>query len=256
MRAKPFFKTRFRIKAGEGQDHWIGGTWPGKVADCPVCGQALLLIMDFNCESSSLRKAARGKLKAIRRLPLFACLKCLAELSYRVDEKLNVKVVFARHGSEGPSWWYEPYPQSFERKPVVLDSEIPEEVFEAIEAWKPSDIGHRRLAKKHVRVLEEFFQHPMFMLRDLYFHQIGGMALIEIWDEEAFACRAPRCPGRELKVGRPMRFLAGVLNDPPGGLPLYEELDEKTAKSWNYGISHYWQICDKCLSITTFSTCD
>ena len=51
-------------------------------------------------------------------------------------------------------------------------------------------------------------------------------------------------------------FLAGVLNDLPGGLPLIEPLNKETATDWNYFVSFHFQICDKCLTITASSTSD
>jgi hypothetical protein len=142
----------------------------------------------------------------------------------------------------------------------VLDTTVPRELPDAIQAWDPEDFRMERLAQKHLRVLEDFFGHGMFLQKDMVHHQLGGVPLAEAWDDSAFPCRNPSCsPGwldRLMKRPRPMRFLAGVLNDPPRGLPLVEPLNEETAKDWLYGVSHFWQICDKCLSITTFSTSD
>jgi len=36
----------------------------------------------------------------------------------------------------------------------------------------------------------------------------------------------------------------------------YEPLTEDTRKQWNYFVSFYFQICDGCLAVTTYSTSD
>src|SRR5262249_26200174 len=116
------------------------------------------------------------------------------------------------------------------------------------------------LSKKEHRLLEDYFGHPIFIPRFMYHHQLGGEALFAAWDENAFPCPNKKCPGglvdKLLKRGRPMRFLAGILTDPPGGLPLIEPLDDKTRQDWNYFASVFFQICDKCLTITTSSASD
>ncbi|MFO0865994.1 MAG: hypothetical protein U0744_15315 [Gemmataceae bacterium] len=260
MRAKPFFKTRFRIKPGKGQNHWIGGTWEGKGAICPVCREPLLLVMSFDCASPELKKASQGKLESLSRLPLLTCMRCMSELSYQVDESGVVTILFTRYANGHDNRSYQPYPEEFDRKAVVLDDEIPSEVSRALKRWLRVDPIEEEMSAEDRETLESFFGHGLFIHRCLTHHQLGGRPLAEAWEDNGLQCRNPKCSGgffdRLMKRPRPMRFLAGVLNDPPGGLPLVEPLNEETTKDWLYGVSHYWQICDKCLSITTFSTSD
>jgi len=46
------------------------------------------------------------------------------------------------------------------------------------------------------------------------------------------------------------------MNDPLSGLPLIVPLNKETATNWNHVLSFYFQICDKCLTVTTFSASD
>jgi hypothetical protein len=53
-----------------------------------------------------------------------------------------------------------------------------------------------------------------------------------------------------------MTFLAVVLNDPPGGLPMIEELNDSTRESWNSTQQVIYHICDRCLTIWATNACD
>ena len=262
MRAKGFFKTCFAVRPGRdsGQGHWIGGTGDYQGALCPVCHQSLILLLDINCEDPVLRKAARRKFGTLKRIPLFACPRCVCELSYRLENDKRIKIVQSRYGSPG-SQPYEDYPDHFPRKPFSLDDTIPAKLPAVIKKWDPDvDLRGEKLTKSERKLLEDFCGHPVFIPRYMYHHQLGGDSLWEPWDENQFFCPNKKCPGgiwdKMLKRGRPMKFLAGVINDPPGGLPLVEPLSKKTATDWNYFVSYYFQICDKCLTVTTFSTSD
>lgn len=261
MRARPFFKTRFAVRPrrDSGADHWIGGENVYEGAECPVCRVALVVILDTNCGDPVLQKASRGKLAELNRLPLFFCPRCLGELSYRVDARLRVDVIQARSSHPGQEL-YPNYPDSFPRVPFSLDdSVLTTAVSKAAEEFFDVGFAHL-LSESSRRVLEDFSGHPIFIPRFLYHHQLGGKSLHDAWDENAARCPNEQCSGgvfdKILKRGRPMRFLAGVINDPPGGLPLVEPLDEQTAKDWNCCASFYYQICNKCLTITVFTTSD
>ena len=214
-------------------------------------------MLDINCEDPILRKACRGKLNALQRLPLYLCARCLCELSYLVDREGNVKIIQTRYPNPG-SEQYSDYPDSFPRIPVALDSSIPASLPKIIEKWNVDvDLKGEKLSKDERELLEEFFGHPIFVPRYMYHHQLGGESLWEAWDENAFYCPNKQCPSgmadEPMQRGRPMKFLAGILNDPPGGLPLIEPLTNSTSKNWNYFVSFYFQICDKCLTVTAFS---
>lgn len=261
MRSKAFFKKRFAIRPGHdsGADHWIGGENTYEGADCPICNVRLVLILDINCEDTALQKASRGKLTQLIRLPLFFCPRCLGELSYRLDEQSRVNVIQVRHSNPGNEL-YPDYPDYFPRTPFSLDgSALTPAVSKAAEEF--FDVGFAHLLSEDAqRVLKEFAGHPNFIPRFLYHHQLGGESLHDAWEESAAACPNEKCLGmasdKEVKRGRPMKFLAGVINDPPGGLPLTEPLNSETATNWNFASSFFYQICDRCLTITSFSTSD
>lgn len=262
MRAKAFFKTRFAIRPrdeAEG-DHWLGGKGEYKNAVC-ACGEQLYLLADFNLNDPVLRKASRGKFGDVPRLPLFHCCKCWCELSYRVDSKRKVSVLQTRHAIANLTPQYENYPSEFPRRAIYLDGEVPKEVKKALDRWNPErDPFGDRLNMGDRLVVERFIGHPISLMRFLYHHQLGGEALGVNWDETAFQCANPQCPGgvvdKLLRRGRPMRFLAGIFNDPRSGFPLIEPLNASTATKWNDFVTVFYQICDKCLSITTFSASD
>jgi hypothetical protein len=264
MKAKPFFKTRFVLRPSPEADgdHWLGGSGDYRGAECPVCNVPLLLLCDFNCDDPMLRKAHRGKLNALRRLPLFHCFQCFSELSYIVDERQKVRIVQTRYGQSGNGPPYDGFPDFLPRKPIRLDTLVPPGLVQAIQKWTADDddVAGDNLSKSQRRVLEDYFGHPMFIPRFMYHHQLGGESLLPNWDDDAFTCPNKKCPGglfdKVLKRGRPMKFLAGIINDPPGGFPLMEPLNKDTEKNWNFFGSTYYQICDKCLTITTFAASD
>jgi hypothetical protein len=263
MRAKPLFKTRFVVRTSVSKsdgDHWIGGMGEYQGAECPLCHVPLLLLLDVNCQDPVLQKASRGKLRPLKRLPLYHCLRCASELSYSVDER-EIRILHRRYGNAENGPPYDGFPEAFPRRPATLDSSVPAGLPKVIGKWNPDiDLRGDRLSKSERRLLEDYFGHPIFIPRFMYHHQLGGESLFDNWDESAFPCPNKNCPGgfwdAVVKRSRPMRFLAGLLNDPPGGLPMIEPLDEKTQSNWNYFMSVYFQICDKCLTITTFSASD
>jgi len=52
-----------------------------------------------------------------------------------------------------------------------------------------------------------------------------------------------------------MRFLALILNDPPGGLPMIEPA-EPGMRSWNYTIGVAYHICRLCKTFHASNRCD
>jgi hypothetical protein len=256
MRAKPYLKTRFAIRPGDGHqgDHSFGGTDNYDLPQCRKCKSKVILLCDIDCHDPALKKALRGKLKGIDRLPLIHCMGCMCEMSYAIRGR-KIRIVKTRYGNSTPSPLYHGYPKAFERKKVWLDPTVPDGLREVINKWDPDvDLRGNKLKKSERKLLEDFCGHPVFVPRFIYHHQIGGMALCDGWDKP-YRCPNSKCLN-EKHDGRPMRFLAGILNDPPAGLPLIEPLDEKTKTQWNYFVSFFYQICDKCLTITTNSASD
>jgi hypothetical protein len=53
-----------------------------------------------------------------------------------------------------------------------------------------------------------------------------------------------------------MKFVAGILNDPWGGLPMIEPATRDTKKRWDYFVSAQFHVCDRCWSIYGCNRCD
>jgi hypothetical protein len=53
-----------------------------------------------------------------------------------------------------------------------------------------------------------------------------------------------------------MKFLAVILNDPRGGLPMIEELNDRTRDNWNSLQQVIYHICERCLTIWATNACD
>src|SRR5262249_22048702 len=162
--------------------------------------------------------------RPLNRLPLYHCLRCAAELSYALDGK-QVRIINTRYGNPDNGPPYDGFPASFPRRPIRLDSTVPTALPKVIRKWNPdADLRGDRLSKTERQLLEDYFGHAIFIPRYMYHHQLGGESLCENWDETAFACPNKDCPGglweNVMKRSRPMRFLAGILNDPPAGLPM------------------------------------
>ena len=263
MRAKPFFKSRFAVRLGidDQSDHWLGGSsdpFPG--AECPTCKVPLLLLLDFNCKAPALQAASKGEFGPLKRLPLFVCARCFGEISYHVSDSMAVRVI-QKYGDPGNYPIYEGYPNEFPRKPVALDGTVPSSLRAVIRKWNfDADPAGEALTTGDRALLEGFFGHPIFIPRFLYHHQLGGESLFVSWDESARFCPNKECQpslwDKLLRRSHPMRFLAGVLNDPPGGLPLIEPLSEETQTTWNFFVSFFFQICERCLTITGSSASD
>jgi hypothetical protein len=76
---------------------------------------------------------------------------------------------------------------------------------------------------------------------------------------EVFRCPNPTCPSdADGAAGkkRAMKFVAGILNDPWGGLPMVEPATKETRRHWNYFVSVQFHICDHCWTIYGCNRCD
>jgi hypothetical protein len=254
MVARPFLKTRFRAVAGrqdEG-DHWLGGVPPHRGATCPVCHIPLLLLWDINCRDPRFR---RGKFGPLERLPLYFCWGCVSDLAYQVRPRGGLKVYRTEVMRHGPSFQYQPYPSHFERRPLALIPGVPDAVRIALSEWNPEkDPLGKRLTPRRAAIIAEYLGHPITVALCLFHSQFGGVPLARWWGEEVTPCPNPECrdglPGRLWGDGRGrMRFLAGVLNDPLGGLPMVEPPHAVTPRWWNFFVSVEFQICDRCWTV-------
>lgn len=260
MRAKPYFRTRFRVKVSDHETgHWQGGPANYEGASCPVCKKPLLLLWDVNARDPLLLRWNKNRFGGMNRLPLLYCWGCVGDLSYRIVGENRVEVIESTGQANGGAE-YEGYPSHFPRKAIELLKGFSPAVKIAIKKWGTDGFAKPGFKEtKHYQVLLEFFGHEVFLQRCMFHHQFGGLSLTDTWDDEAFECRNSKCQGklfdRVRGRKRAMKFLAGVLNDPPHGLPMIEPLDDKTKSDWNYSISVQFHMCDGCYSITAANRC-
>jgi len=248
--ARPFLKTRFRAIPGREDlgDHWLGGEPVHHGATCPVCKIPLLLLWDINCRDP--RFPAR-KFGPNDRLPLYFCWGCVSDLAYQLSPKGRLRLFRPGAQHEGPSFQYEPYPSHFERRPLALVAGLPKEVLAAARNWDVDDDprGHQ-VSKDDRMTLEEYFGHPISSRISMFHSQFGGAPSEYWWRENTDHCANPACPAKSSNgQGRQLSFLAGVLNDPLGGLPMVEPPAEVTPRWWNFFVSVQFQICGKCWTI-------
>ena len=95
MRAKPYFKTLFRVKTSEptASDHWQGGPTTHKGANCPACSKRLLLLWDINATDPILLRWNKNRFGGLKRLPLFYCWGCCGDISYSIKTEKEVRVI-------------------------------------------------------------------------------------------------------------------------------------------------------------------
>lgn len=245
MGSRPFLKTRFRAVAGrrdEG-DHWLGGEPAHRGATCPTCKIPLLLVWDIDCRDP---RFPRGKFGPLARLPLYFCWGCVNDLAYQLTPQGRVKVLRTGPDRHDPSYQYEPYPRHFERRPLALVPGIPDAVRSILLAWDTGkDPFGRKLSERKRGILAAYFGHPITASPTLFHSQLGGTPSQYWWREETARCPNTECP----RADRAMSFLAGVLNDPLGGLPMVEKPEEVTERWWNFFVSVQFQTCGACWTI-------
>lgn len=260
MRARRYLKTRFRAipdRVGEGE-HWLGGPIQHRGADCPNCKIPLVLHWDLNAQDSRFPKKRFGSLD---RIPLYYCWTCVADLAYRVDTSNRVRVLSKRAKQFSTNCQYEPYPESFERRPLTLDPTLPDQVRQVYTKWVKSDDPYvRKLGKRETKVLADYFGHPFIGNLSVFHHQFGGMPSTW-WGDEAILCPNRECHPSAIdrlrgRQARPMSFLAGIVNDPHNGLPLVERVEEVRPDWWNFYVSVEFQICGNCFTIHARNRCD
>jgi hypothetical protein len=168
----------------------------------------------------------------------------------------------------GPTYQYEPYPESFERRGLLLFEGVPDEIMEMCRElsarWQADDededTGIPEPTQEEQKQLTDFFGHQVVMPMCMFHHQLGGKPLQRHWAEEVFRCPNPACKGkvsdRVRGKKRALKFLAGVLNDPWGGLPMVEPADKRTKKHWNYFTTVQYHICDCCWTVLGCNRCD
>jgi hypothetical protein len=260
MEPRPFLKSRYRVHAGKQPDgdHWSGGPAYHRGARCPVCKIPLLLLWDINCTDPRFPRRRFGPL---RRLPLYFCWGCVGDLCYQVVDDKRIRI-FRGYRYKGPNFPYEPYPECFERRPLALDDARPDEIVRLVRLIY-AQVGDENAAgpsAKEYQVLRRFFGHRVVSGFCTVHHQLGGRPISLYWAMEVFRCPNPACSGASKGNApgayRAMKFLAGVLNDPWGGLPMAEPATKETKKDWDYYVSVQFHICDRCWTIYACNRCD
>jgi hypothetical protein len=139
-----------------------------------------------------------------------------------------------------------------------LDDSRPDEILQLVRKIYAGN--EDELTAKERKVLRDFFGHSVFSNFCTIHHQLGGKPLALLWATEVFRCPNPTCGGDAARKvpqkKRAMKFLAGVLNDPWGGLPMVEPANKKTKGNWNYHVSVQFHICDQCWIIYACNRCD
>ncbi|MFL5340310.1 MAG: hypothetical protein ACJ8F7_09170 [Gemmataceae bacterium] len=285
MSTRAFLRTRYRVVIGkpDAGDHWQGGKPTHAGAICPSCHIPLLVLWDINCGDP---RFPRRKFASIERLPLYFCWGCVGDLAYRVISPERIEQLQARHRSiqdqhlsKAPNFLYKRYPRSFERRPIALVPGVPAAVRRILANWNQKldnmwISGQETVADpmktvsaRDKRRLVAFFGHPVNFM-GMFHHQFGGRTNGEFtyysaaggFGEDEYcpneAC--PRCPAgkSDFDARQTMGFLAGVLNDPWGGLPMIEPADENTKQNWTFNMSVGFRICSACLTIHACNRCD
>jgi hypothetical protein len=221
-------------------------------------------LWDVNCKDPNFPRRKFGPLK---RLPLYYCWSCVNDISYQVIDDSAIRIHPSKR-NPGPSFQYEPYPEFFERRGLRLIEGIPNRirrlVRKMVAQWDATDFsddeGVLGPEEDEQRELTEFFGHPVLLPLCLFHHQLGGKPLQQHWANEVFQCPNSDCTGtmidRMRGRKRAMKFLAGILNDPWGGLPMVEPANEETKSDYNYGVSVQFHICDCCWTVLGCNRCD
>jgi hypothetical protein len=248
MEPRAFLRKRFRAKLVKRSDtdHWAGGKPYHQGANCPACKIPLLLLWDINCKDPRFPR-------------LYYCWGCVNDLSYQVFDDGKIHIHLGKR-SKGPSFPYDPYPEFLERRGLnLLDGSVPDEIRRAVlEMYASWDTAAGDAAvpvpkPKDRKMLNDFFGHPADVPMSLFYHQFGGRPLQQLWANEKFRCPNPTCVGspadRLRGTKRAMKFLAGILYDPWGGLPMGQPANAETKKHWDFFISVQFHICDCCWTI-------
>src|SRR5262249_5606259 len=152
-------------------DHWSGGPANHRGARCPVCKIPLLLLWDINCTDPRFPRRKFGPLEP---LPLYFCWGCVSDLSYQVIDGQRIRL-FRGLRREGPNFQYEPYPNSFERRPLALDDGRPDEILRLVRMIyaRIGDENAPEPTAKDRKTLRGFFGHPVISEFCTIHHQLG-----------------------------------------------------------------------------------
>jgi hypothetical protein len=251
MKDYAYLKRGYRVKAVKraSGDHWQGGEASHEGATCPVCKRPFLLLWDINCRDPRFRENPSPVFGDLERLPLYYCWTCGNDRYYQVVDRVRV---FGENGSGKPraGFPYKHYPKALDRRPIEV-ANMPNHILAIASKWK--DLMGEQLSSKEKQTLSNWFGHELLWSADLWCHQIGAEPWL-IQGPEKVPCTNPDCSRR--KRNRPMKVLAAIHNDPKGGLPLVQRLEDVQDCSANSWVQVVYHICPECLTLHAGSRCD
>lgn len=261
-----YLQNSFRARAVEGGadgDHWQGGPAYHEGTECPLCKRPLLLIWDINCLDPRFGEEPRSVFDGLQRLPLYYCWTCSGSIAYQVNEGRAITIIEHRGDRQPPDFPYANYPLKFRRRGLELTTEGPQQLEAILRRWeealdKDGDITGECLRAGEREALADWFGHDVTIYGvDFVHHQLGGLPLrLAQGDMDQIECPNAQCRKRHPFRPARLKFLAVVLNDPPGGLPMIEPLNAKTKKFWNSTVQVVFHICKHCLTIHATNVCD
>jgi hypothetical protein len=243
----------FRVIPAESarQNHWLGGPPSHRGATCRTCDRPLLLLWDIDCSDRRFIVRGRRRFKRLERMPLYYCWTCGGELDYIVFSSNRLKVVKCQGQPQGGDFPYANYPVDFPRMPIQLDrlSNIPKDAKLAIQD------DSMRIPRAKRRLIESWLGRPVRFQFDIWWHQFGGQPWL-VQGPERIICANKQCGWSRRKW--PMKILASIINDPPGGLPMLETMEQvqKANGHFNSYVQVVFHICPGCLSIHAANRCD
>lgn len=232
-------------------DHWQGGEPAHEDALCQSCGRLLLQIWDLNCEDPRFARNGEAVFQGIKRLPLLMCWRCSGSLAYVVRNQ-SIEMLECSGKYQGDNFPYRDYPQFFPRRalrPTHRD-ELPSQFHELLEELRNdhSEETDREFTDERQQLLYEILGRNITDSFYLWWHQVGGEpGLLQGLDEQP--CPNPSCKG--FSNDEPLKVLAAIKNDPPGGLPMLESLEqiEQDDGFFNSWVQLVYYVCDRCFAI-------
>ena len=232
-----------RVAEQSTYDHWQGGPATHNGAFCDRCQRPFLLIWDINCADPRFVVDDKPVFKNLKRLPLYYCWRCCAELAYRVSGNERLQLFHNSGSEQEKDFPYPNYPLQFDRRPIELSrpDEMPKRVRDFLLA--PPDA---RVPKETKAALSEWLGRPIRKAEfDIWWQQFGGEPWL-IQGEEQMNCPNPKCSA--VRRGAHMKILAAVCNDPLSGLPMIETMDDEQRVSgiFNRWVQIVYHICEDC----------
>lgn len=250
-----------RAEPAHRHDHWQGGSPVHDGAMCPLCDHPLLLFWNLDCSDPRfVTKEGRPVFHGLDRLVLYWCVPCFASIDYLLLDTGNARVINVNgkaasdviKATRRPTFPYVNFPSQFPHTPIDLFSlsELPKTVLDLLTA-DPIP----KLTTESKRLLESHVGHHVsergFELMRTWVHQFGGKPHLPQGDTQ-ICCQNTDCKA----YGKRMNVIAAIRNDPPGGLPIVETIDEVKKSPYghfNFFVTVYFHMCKRCNSIHAHS---